>query len=66
MVFLEFDSNELADAMNATREEAQRIAYCLRETGAVRLKGKRGRSNLYQRPIRRVIKKKQKIIGPGD
>ncbi|MEC9092957.1 MAG: hypothetical protein VX438_09650 [Planctomycetota bacterium] len=62
----EFDSNELADAMNATREEAQRIAYCLRETGAVRLKGKRGRSNLYQRPIRRVVKKKQKPIGPGD
>ena len=56
----EFDSGELATAMGASREDAQRIAYCLRETGAVRLKGKRGRSNLYQRPTRRVVKKKQR------
>lgn len=55
-----FDTEELANAIGGDRDVAQRIAYCLREMGAVRLNGKRGRSNLYQRPIRRIKKRKKK------
>ena len=56
---LRFDTDELAQALQADREVAQRIAFCLRETGAVRHKGKRGRANLYQRPTRRIRKKRK-------
>lgn len=53
----EFDTEDLATAVQVDRSEAQRITYCLREMGAIRAKGKRGRANFYQRPVRRIKKK---------
>jgi hypothetical protein len=43
----QFDTRELAAALSQPRWIAQRIAYVLRETGAVELTGKRGRGQLY-------------------
>lgn len=48
-----FDTGELASCLGEDRSEAQRIAYCLREMGAIRPVGKRGNANLYERPNRR-------------
>ena len=42
-----FDTADLADGLNVNRWIAQRIAYCLRETGAVERVGKRGNTILY-------------------
>lgn len=50
----QFDTEELAQAMQVDRPTAQRITYCLREMGAVRQRGKRGNANVYQRPVRRI------------
>lgn len=43
-----FDTAKLADALGVTRWFAQRIAFCLRETGAVRQAGKQGNALVYQ------------------
>ena len=43
-----FGTAHLADALSVTRWFAQRIAFCLRETGAVRQSGKQGNALLYQ------------------
>ncbi|MEX1223026.1 MAG: hypothetical protein WEA31_00635 [Pirellulales bacterium] len=45
----EFHSGDLAEAMGIDRWVAQRIAYCLRQTGAVRQVGKQGNAVLYRR-----------------
>ncbi len=42
-----FDTGQLAEAMQIERWFAQRIAYCLRETGAASVVGKRGNALLY-------------------
>ncbi len=47
-----FDTAELAAAMQRPRWFAQKVAYCLRHTGAAKLAGKRGNSQLY-RALRR-------------
>lgn len=52
---IKFDTNDLANAVDIDRADAQRIAYCLREMGAVRSLGKRGRSCYYQRPVRKRV-----------
>jgi len=44
-----FHTGELAERMQIQRWVAQRIAYCLRKTGAARVCGKRGNAILYQR-----------------
>jgi hypothetical protein len=44
-----FHTAHLASALNVPRWLAQRIAYCLRETGAVSKAGKHGNAWLYQR-----------------
>ncbi|MHC5001708.1 MAG: hypothetical protein ACYTJ0_01155 [Planctomycetota bacterium] len=44
-----FHTGHLASALSAPRWLAQRIAYCLRETGAVSTAGKEGNAWLYQR-----------------
>jgi hypothetical protein len=44
----EFDSGELAADQGVRRWVAQRIAYCLRETGAVRQIGKAGNTLRYR------------------
>ena len=44
-----FDTEELAERLDVTRHVAQRIAYCLRETGAAKNVGKRGNAILYER-----------------
>jgi hypothetical protein len=43
-----FHTGHLADAMGIRRWVAQRIAYCLRHTRAVKAVGKTGNSHLYQ------------------
>jgi len=43
-----FDTSELALAAAVPRYRAQRIAYCLRHSGAATIIGKRGRSQLYR------------------
>lgn len=43
-----FDTAELAAAIDRPRWLAQKIAYCLRQTGAVKLSGKRGNTLLYK------------------
>lgn len=44
----DFDTAELAAALDRPRWFAQKVAYCLRQTGAAQLCGKRGRSQLYR------------------
>ncbi len=43
-----FDTAELAAAMEKPRWHAQKVAYCLRQSGAAKLVGKRGNSQLYE------------------
>jgi hypothetical protein len=43
-----FDTAHLAESLRVDRWTAQRIAYCLRQTGAVREAGKQGNARLYQ------------------
>jgi hypothetical protein len=45
-----FHTADLAAALDVPRHFAQRIAYCLRETGAARVAGKRGNTHLYEWP----------------
>jgi hypothetical protein len=47
-----FDTADLAVALRVPRHVAQRIAYCLRQTGAARVVGKRGNAHLYEWPTR--------------
>jgi len=44
-----FHTGQLADLLATRRWTAQRIAYCLRQTGAARVCGKAGNALLYQR-----------------
>lgn len=44
-----FHTGELAEALTVRRHIAQRIAYCLRKTGAADVTGKRGNAWLYRR-----------------
>ncbi len=45
-----FDTGQLAEQLGVDRSFAQRIAYVLRETGAVSDAGKRGNTRLYSLP----------------
>lgn len=45
----EFSTADLAAAMAQPRRLAQKLAYCLRESGAVQLCGKKGNALLYRR-----------------
>lgn len=45
----QFHTGQLAERMNAPRWIAQRVAYCLRETGAVEVVGKQGNALIYRR-----------------
>ncbi|MAT14145.1 MAG: hypothetical protein CMJ46_02630 [Planctomyces sp.] len=44
----QFTTSEIAEAASVPRWTAQKIAYCLRETGCIRLVGKRGKALLYE------------------
>ncbi|MBT8486177.1 MAG: hypothetical protein HKO59_11615 [Phycisphaerales bacterium] len=44
-----FDTADLAATLGVARGVAQRVAYCLRETGAVATAGKQGNAWLYRR-----------------
>ncbi|MCA9258182.1 MAG: hypothetical protein KDA61_03225 [Planctomycetales bacterium] len=44
-----FHTQHLAEKLQTPRHIAQRIAYCLRETGAIQLVGKQGNALLYRR-----------------
>ena len=43
-----FTTVELATGIDAKRELAQKLAYCLRHGGMIELVGRRGRANLYR------------------
>ena len=43
-----FHTGHLAEQLNVHRSVAQRIAYCMRQTGAVTEVGKQGNTRLYQ------------------
>ena len=47
---LPFDTQVLAQSLKIKRREAQKLAYCLRHTGAIVQAGKRGNSLLYKWP----------------
>ncbi|EAQ81188.1 hypothetical protein DSM3645_21492 [Blastopirellula marina DSM 3645] len=49
----EFDTGDLARMLTCQRWIAQRIAYCLRETGAAEIIGKRGNAVLYAKAKKR-------------
>jgi len=49
-----FHTARLAESLNIDRWVAQRIAYCLRETGALATVGKEGNALLYAFPTARV------------
>ncbi len=55
-----FDTAELAAALSRPRWFAQKVAYCLRQSGAARLAGKRGNNQLYETGKPRV-KSRSKI-----
>jgi hypothetical protein len=48
-----FHTGHLADGLAVQRWVAQRIAYCLRETGAIESVGKQGNALLYRQPARK-------------
>jgi hypothetical protein len=48
-----FHTGHLAECLEIQRWAAQRIAYCLRETGAIESIGKQGNTLLYRQPRRR-------------
>jgi len=43
-----FDTKDLAQKLSTTRNAAQKVAYCLRQTGAVAICGKRGNAMVYR------------------
>ncbi|MEZ6138594.1 MAG: hypothetical protein R3C53_27235 [Pirellulaceae bacterium] len=51
-----FDTQELSAALGRPRWLAQKIAYCLRCTGAAKVDGKRGHAQLYR--VRRSYKRR--------
>ncbi|GAB5405909.1 MAG: hypothetical protein Aurels2KO_41400 [Aureliella sp.] len=54
-----FDTSQLAEAIGRPRWLAQKVAYCLRETGAAKIAGKEGNSLKYSlMPIRAKTRKK--------
>ncbi|HEV7223654.1 MAG TPA: hypothetical protein VGN42_13185 [Pirellulales bacterium] len=55
-----FHSGQLSDALGVPRPVAQRIAYCLRETGAARLIGKQGNALLYELGAAPAAKRRRK------
>lgn len=46
----EFTTRDLADGLQMSRDLAQKMAYCLREAGAVVACGKQGNARTYRRP----------------
>ncbi|MGE0760581.1 MAG: hypothetical protein AB7F89_02425 [Pirellulaceae bacterium] len=50
-----FHTGDLAQALDVRRWVAQRIAYCLRHSGAVQTVGKAGNAHLYQIARRRRV-----------
>ncbi len=57
-----FDTAELAAALCRPRWFAQKVAYCLRQSGAARLAGKRGKSQLYETTKLRATDRSKIVI----
>jgi hypothetical protein len=55
-----FTTEDLAREAKISRHVAQKMAYCLRKTGAVDCLGKKGRSVLYGVPCERIRNKRSK------
>jgi len=53
-----FHTGQLAESLDIPRGVAQRVAYCLREMGAIKPVGKEGNAFVYQRPTRSAHTKK--------
>jgi hypothetical protein len=52
----QFHTGHLAQSLRIPRRTAQRIAYCLRQTGAANAVGKQGNARLYQlAPLRKKV-----------
>ena len=43
-----FTTRDLAEGMDIRLKLAQKMAYCLRKAGVIKMTGKRGRANLYR------------------
>ena len=64
-----FDTAVLAKHLDVSKWDAQRIAYCLRETGAVKTVGKNGNAILYERSSKRrkpSKTRKKVVVKKGD
>jgi len=55
-----FHTGELAASLSISRPIAQRVAYCLREMGAIKQVGKQGNAIVYQRTARATRKRKKR------
>jgi len=55
-----FHTGELAESLGIRRHIAQRIAYCLREIGAIKIIGKQGNAQLYERVPSKPIRKSRR------
>ncbi|WP_375314932.1 hypothetical protein [Schlesneria sp. DSM 10557] len=53
-----FTTEDLAREARIPRWISQKMAYCLRKTGAVNVIGKRGRSILYELPVEKLTKRR--------
>ena len=53
-----FHTGQLAESLDISRRVAQRVAYCLREMGAVKSVGKQGNAFVYQWPAPGRAKKR--------
>ncbi len=59
-----FHTGHLAELLGVCRETAQRIAYVMRQTGAIAQVGKQGNAILYERPKKRqrkTVKSKNRL-----
>ncbi|MEQ8787694.1 MAG: hypothetical protein RIC55_15430 [Pirellulaceae bacterium] len=57
----QFDTGELAEGLGVDRWIAQRVAYCLRKTGAAVSVGKRGNAHLYEIQRRTRVRKRKSV-----
>ena len=55
----QFDTADLATALDQPRDVAQKVAYCLRHMNAIKETGKKGNTILYQLPTNPSRKRKR-------
>ena len=60
-----FDTKDLAEALSTRRWMAQKVAYCLRQTGGIAIEGKRGKAILYRVAGSKPVRKRSSRKGQG-